>query len=62
MGGDALPSETQFLKGDYNIYRSGVEVGGGGGSGIKEGEKEKKSNLSITFCVIFKNSLPSALS
>lgn len=39
MGGDALPSEIQFLRVDSNLHRSGVEVEWGG---IK---KKKKSVL-----------------
>lgn len=42
--GDALPSMTQFLRGDGNRRRSGVEVGEGA---IKEGEK-KKINYRLT--------------
>ena len=37
VGGDAPPSEIQFLRGNGNIHRSEVEAGE-----IKEGKKKKK--------------------
>ena len=41
MGGDTSPSEIQFLRGDGNIRRSGVEVRGGGS---KKAEKKAYSD------------------
>lgn len=42
MGGDAPPSEIQFLRGDGNIRRSEVE-----GAGIKEEEKNQVGNCNF---------------
>lgn len=42
MGGDTPSSAIQFIKGDVNICRPGVEEGGGV---IKEGEKINSGGL-----------------
>ena len=50
VGGDALPSEIQFLRGDGNIHRSGVEVESGGGR-IKVA-CGRRSNVTCISCKI----------